>query len=74
LIGEVGKIAAAMPNDRIALQWDVCQEVLAWEGYYETGLSLKSCGNWKMARPTEARGCGGQRCPLGQTSTAETYG
>ena len=32
LIGEVGKIAAAMPNDRIALQWDVCQEVLAWEG------------------------------------------
>ena len=37
LIGEVGKIAAAMPNDRIALQWDVCQEVLAWEGYYETG-------------------------------------
>src|SRR5712675_1817026 len=22
---------------RIALQWDVCQEVLAWEGYYEKG-------------------------------------
>ncbi len=37
LVGEVAKIAAAMPNDRIALQWDVCQEVLAWEGYYETG-------------------------------------
>jgi hypothetical protein len=37
LIGEVGKIAAAMPNERIALQWDVCQEVLAWEGYYEPG-------------------------------------
>jgi hypothetical protein len=37
LIGEVGKIAAAMPNDRIAVQWDVCQEVLAWEGYYEPG-------------------------------------
>ena len=37
LIGEVGRIAAAMPNDRIALQWDVCQEVLAWEGYYEPG-------------------------------------
>ena len=36
-IGEVGKIAKALPNDRIALQWDVCQEVLAWEGYYETG-------------------------------------
>ena len=37
LIGEVAKIAAAIPNDRIAVQWDVCQEVLAWEGYYEPG-------------------------------------
>jgi hypothetical protein len=37
LAGEVAKIAQALPNDRIALQWDVCQEVLAWEGYYEKG-------------------------------------
>jgi hypothetical protein len=37
LVGEVAKIAAAIPNDRLALQWDVCQEVLAWEGYYEPG-------------------------------------
>src|SRR5271167_2047175 len=37
LIGEVVAIAAAIPNDRLAVQWDVCQEVLAWEGYYETG-------------------------------------
>jgi hypothetical protein len=36
-IGEVTKIAAALPNDRIAVQWDVCQEVLAWEGYYDQG-------------------------------------
>jgi len=36
-IGEVAAIAAALPNDRIAVQWDVCQEVLAWEGYYEPG-------------------------------------
>jgi hypothetical protein len=36
-IGEVAKIAAALPNDRIAIQWDVCQEVLAWEGYYDKG-------------------------------------
>ncbi len=35
--GEVAKIAAAIPNDRVAVQWDVCQEVLAWEGYYEKG-------------------------------------
>jgi hypothetical protein len=37
LTGEVAKIAAAVPHDRWALQWDVCQEVLAWEGYYEPG-------------------------------------
>lgn len=36
-VGEIGKIAAALPHDRIAVQWDVCQEVLAWEGYYEPG-------------------------------------
>jgi hypothetical protein len=36
-IGEVGRIVAAIPNDRVAVQWDVCQEVLAWEGYYEKG-------------------------------------
>ena len=37
LTSEVAKIAAAIPNDRLAVQWDVCQEVLAWEGYYEPG-------------------------------------
>jgi hypothetical protein len=36
-LGEVRKIADAVPNDRIAVQWDVCQEVLAWEGYYDAG-------------------------------------
>ena len=36
-IGEVEKIAGHLPADRIAIQWDVCQEVLAWEGYYERG-------------------------------------
>ena len=35
--GEVAKIAKALPNDRIAIQWDVCQEVLAWENYYDKG-------------------------------------
>jgi hypothetical protein len=34
---EVAAIAAALPHERIAIQWDVCQEVLAWEGYYEPG-------------------------------------
>ncbi len=37
LLGEVEAIAQALPHDRISLQWDVCQEVIAWEGYYEPG-------------------------------------
>jgi len=37
LADEVAKIAAAIPNDKLAIQWDVCQEVLAWEGYYDKG-------------------------------------
>jgi hypothetical protein len=37
MLGEVARIAQALPHDRIALQWDVCQEVVAWEGYYEPG-------------------------------------
>jgi hypothetical protein len=37
LLDEAAKIAAAVPADRWTLQWDVCQEVLAWEGYYEPG-------------------------------------
>jgi len=36
-LGEVSKIAKTLPNGRIAIQWDVCQEVLAWEGYYDKG-------------------------------------
>ena len=36
-IHEVAAIAKALPNDRIAIQWDVCQEVLAWENYYDPG-------------------------------------
>jgi hypothetical protein len=35
--GEVAKIAAAVPNDKLSIQWDVCQEVLAWEGCYDQG-------------------------------------
>lgn len=36
-VAEVERIAAALPHERIAVQWDVCQEILAWEGYYEPG-------------------------------------
>ncbi len=34
LVGEVSKIAAVVPHERLAVQWDVCQEVLMWENYY----------------------------------------
>ena len=37
MLGEVAAIARTLPNERIAVQWDVCQEVIAWEGYYEPG-------------------------------------
>jgi hypothetical protein len=37
MLGEVATIAHAIPSERIALQWDVCQEVIAWEGYYDPG-------------------------------------
>jgi hypothetical protein len=35
LADEFRRIAEALPHDRISYQWDVCQEVLMWEGYYD---------------------------------------
>jgi len=35
LLGELKKIVDALPHDRISYQWDVCQEVLLWEGYFD---------------------------------------
>jgi methionine synthase II (cobalamin-independent) len=34
LCAEVASIAAILPNDRIAIQWDVLQEILVWENYF----------------------------------------
>ncbi len=31
---EFGRISETLPHDQIAYQWDVCIEVLMWEGYY----------------------------------------
>ena len=31
---DLAKIRAAIPHGDLAIQWDVCQEVLAWEGYF----------------------------------------
>jgi hypothetical protein len=33
LMGEVDQIAAAIPHDRLAIQWDVCFELLMLEGW-----------------------------------------
>lgn len=35
LAAEVERIMGALPHDRISYQWDVCQEVLMWEGYLD---------------------------------------
>jgi hypothetical protein len=35
LAAEVARIMEELPNDRISYQWDVCQEVLMWEGYLD---------------------------------------
>ena len=34
LRAELGRIADTLPHGEIAYQWDVCPEVLMWEGYY----------------------------------------
>ena len=37
LRAEFGRISDALPHGEIAYQWDVCPEVLMWEGYYGPG-------------------------------------
>jgi len=32
---EFSRIQESLPHDRISYQWDVCQEVLMWEAYYD---------------------------------------
>jgi hypothetical protein len=42
LAAEVKRITDTLPSDRISYQWDVCQEVLMWEGYYERPEGYKA--------------------------------
>lgn len=35
VVETVKRVAANLDKDRIAFQWDVCQEVLMWEHYYD---------------------------------------
>jgi len=34
LLHEAGEICAAIPHERLAIQWDCCQEILQLEGYF----------------------------------------
>jgi methionine synthase II (cobalamin-independent) len=34
LHAEIDEILAAIPHDELAIQWDVCQDVGIWEGFY----------------------------------------
>jgi len=34
LFSEIDEILAAIPHDQLAIQWDVCQDVGIWEGFY----------------------------------------
>jgi hypothetical protein len=52
LAGEIASVATRLPTDRVAWQWDVCQEVLMAEGYFpqppgwhdQVIQSLAACG------------------------------
>jgi hypothetical protein len=35
LSAEIGEILDGVPHDQLAIQWDVCQDVGIWEGFYE---------------------------------------
>ena len=41
IIEEVNKISRSIPHDKLAYQWDVCQEVLMWEGYFAPYTGFK---------------------------------
>jgi hypothetical protein len=38
ILVEAAAIAQALPNERIALQCDMCQEVIAWERLLRAGV------------------------------------
>jgi hypothetical protein len=35
LFAEIDEVLAAVPHEDLAIQWDVCQDVGIWEGFYE---------------------------------------
>ncbi len=54
LAGEVERIAAAIPHERLAYQWDVAPEVLMWEGYFDQPADYQEEILSSLARMSEA--------------------
>lgn len=52
---EVARIMAELPHERISYQWDVCQEVLMWEGY----LDQNQHPDYRDALPAQLSWLGG---------------
>jgi len=50
LVAEIAKIAAALPHNDLAFQWDVCQEVLMWEGFFDQPADYKDAILGSLAR------------------------
>ena len=61
---DLAKICAAIPRDDLAIQWDVCQEVLAWEGYFPNPARKLQGGHHRHAGPARERGAGAGRARL----------
>ncbi len=55
LLEEVAEIAAAVPHEELAIQWDVCQDVGIWERYYPAYFPDPESGvTERLARVAEA--------------------
>jgi hypothetical protein len=44
LLAEVAEIVDAVPHDELAIQWDVCQDIGIWEGYYPAYFPDREAG------------------------------
>ena len=65
---ELAKDSPVIPHDDLAIQWDVCQDVLAWEGYFpnrcqrtrstDPPVGELQGGHHRHARAARQRGAG----------------
>ena len=52
---EIAEILAAIPHDQLAIQWDVCQDVGIWEGYYPAYFDDPRAGRHRAPRRLRRR-------------------